>query len=170
VVFIIIGIISLVLCVIAALFSGDNWKEKIGMSVMMSLVSLLVSLFIALIISMILDVFTDKVFELKSTNEIVALQDKNSVIGHFFLGSGSIDGDMKYVFMSKEQNGFRMESFDANEAIVVYSDDKKIERYESEFKNQTLKKLFGQPWFADSEYKIYVPDGTIQNSYNVDLK
>ena len=41
------------------------------------------------------------------TYKIETLQDNNSVSGSFFLGSGSIEGKMKYVFYYETNGGFK---------------------------------------------------------------
>ena len=48
----------------------------------------------------------------KTTYNLEALQDNNSVKGSFFLGSGQIDGKMKYVFYYERDGFYKLEQAD----------------------------------------------------------
>ena len=121
---------------------------------------------------------TSVAFALPAKTEIVktnynleALQDNNSVKGSFFLGSGQIDGKMKYVFYYENEGYYKLEQADYSEVKVKYSDEKpKAER----FNRKNVKDAFMNNFAIDcncyQEYIIYVPKGTIKQNYSLDAQ
>lgn len=107
----------------------------------------------------------------KTTYNLEALQDNNSVKGSFFLGSGQIDGKMKYVFYYERDGFYKLEQADYEEVKVKYSDEKpKAER----FNRKNVKDAFINNFAIDcncyQEYIIYVPKGTIKQNYTLDAQ
>ena len=107
----------------------------------------------------------------KTTYNLEALQDNNSVKGSFFLGSGQIEGKMKYVFYYKNEGYYKLEQADYSEVKVKYSDEKpKAER----FNRKNVKDAFINNFAIDcncyQEYIIYVPKGTIKQNYSLDAQ
>ena len=109
----------------------------------------------------------------KKTNDVViiSIQDSSIISGKFFLGSGSINGAMIYTYMSKNENGeMAMNQLNVSDATLVYSLTPKAEEYEKFFDSKVVKFLFGKQPFYSSKYKLYIPEGTIKENYNVDLQ
>lgn len=104
-----------------------------------------------------------------STTYLYALQDNSTASGSFFLGSGNIDGEQKYVYMAKTKNGYRMGSIPAEDCYINESADKpKIEQYKNGYKSKFFRNnLF---FLGDDSYKIYIPKGSIKYNFEVDLK
>lgn len=107
----------------------------------------------------------------KTTYNLDALQDNNSVKGSFFLGSGQIEGKMKYVFYYENKGYYKLEQADYSEVKIKYSDEKpKAER----FKRKNVKDAFMNNFAIDcncyQEYIIYVPKGTINQNYSLDAQ
>ncbi|PZT57343.1 hypothetical protein [Paenibacillus silvae] len=102
--------------------------------------------------------------------EVISLQDKSSYSGKFFLGSGNINGSSQYTFITKNDNEMKVQQLGVNEASLIYSDEPKIERYEKFFDSKIIKLLFGKQPFHSPTFKIYIPEGTIKENYNVDLQ
>lgn len=107
----------------------------------------------------------------KTTYNLEALQDNNSVKGSFFLGSGQIEGKMKYVFYYERDGFYKLEQADYEEVKVKYSDEKpKAER----FNRKNVKDAFINNFAIDcncyQEYIIYVPKGTIKQNYSLDAQ
>ena len=107
----------------------------------------------------------------KTNYNLEALQDNNSVKGSFFLGSGQIEGKMKYVFYYENDGYYKLEQADYNEVKVKYSDEKpKAER----FNRKNVKDAFINNFAIDcncyQEYIIYVPKGTIKQNYSLDAQ
>lgn len=103
------------------------------------------------------------------TSQIVNLQDNNSVEGNFFLGTGYIEGEMKYVFYYQiDSTSFKMKQVSFYNAIIKYSDIPKVEKYINKPTDSKIN-LFA----LDNEinnYIIYVPKGSIKNNYELDAK
>ncbi|MFQ3543493.1 hypothetical protein Q7A53_05355 [Halobacillus rhizosphaerae] len=121
-------------------------------------------------------IFLNHIFEngeryhkVSSTINIVALQDGQGVHGEFFLGSGYIDGELQYNYAIKKDGGYKIDSINASSYVVRYIDDNskpRIEEIEEGFENNFLKFMF----FTGTKKYIYVPQGTVKEGYNIDLK
>lgn len=106
------------------------------------------------------------------TYNIVSLQDNNSTNGSYFLGTGTIKGEMKYVFYYEENGTYKMKQTDYNNTSIKYSDSVKVEIYRKE----EVKAFIN--WFAiddicsesNMQFIIYVPKGTIKNNYSLDAQ
>lgn len=104
------------------------------------------------------------------TREIVAFKDNNSTSGSFFLGSGYVDGDMKYCAMIKNEDGsYEMKTYDTDECLIIETNDTpKIEKRGYCFKTEWLNWFFFN--MKLNEYVFYIPEGSICNNYVVDLE
>jgi hypothetical protein len=155
---------------IAVLDSDNDFWEKFGMGIAQGLFGAVVAFFICFITSVIVDGVADKEYVKIDENKIIALQDGSSVSGRFFLGSGSFDGTMKYVYMTSTNNEMSMDSVRVESAKLLYSDLTKIETYKSYYTNKTVRYLFGKESWDHNIYKIYIPEGTVKQNFNVDLQ
>lgn len=107
----------------------------------------------------------------KTTYNLEALQDNNSVKGSFFLGSGQIDGKMKYVFYYENDGYYKLEQADYNEVKVKYSDEKpKADRLNRKNVKDAFINNFAIDCNCYQEYIIYVPKGTIKQNYSLDAR
>lgn len=130
----------------------------------------LIGLLIVLISSIIVSSVAESEAFVIGTREIVAFKDNNSTSGSFFLGSGYVDGDMKYCVMIKNENGsYEMKTYDTDECFIIETNDTpKMEKRGYYFKSEWLN------WFLFNmklnEYVFYIPEGSICNNYVVDLE
>lgn len=128
--------------------------------------------YIAILISsaVICNKGTNYIYEKTDTTEIVALSDSTGVNGRVgFLGSGYISEDLYYYYMKNTSKGYRTSKIRADATYVRYSEDPHIETYSvTGFKNK-LYYLIGVP-FANHYYIAYIPEGSIMEIYNIDLK
>ena len=164
---IICGIIGLVIAIVS-IFDGFDYIEDFIMYFIYGILGALVGGLIGLLIALVLPAKTEIV---KTTYNLEALQDNNSVNGSFFLGSGQIDGKMKYVFYYENEGYYKLEQADYNEVKVKYSDETpKAER----FNRKNVKDAFINNFAIDcnyyQEYIIYVPKGTIKQNYSLDAQ
>jgi hypothetical protein len=106
------------------------------------------------------------------TYKIVCLQDNNSTTGRFFLGTGQIEGKMKYVFYYEENGGFKMKQTGYENTTVKYSDVTKVERYREEPVESFINYFAIDDCYSESNmnFIIYVPQGTIKNNYSLDAQ
>ena len=102
--------------------------------------------------------------------EIYALADGNLTEGHgSFLGSGHINEELKYTFVKKDAFGYTIEQVDADTCYVKYTNDTPRavpveERYDGWVKFWTGESV------AKTGYIFYLPEGSIIEQYNIDLK
>lgn len=106
-----------------------------------------------------------------TTYEIVSLQDNQSVQGQFFLGSGVVDGTMKYSFYYEYGNGYKLAQLNPNNTTIIYDkNEPKCIEYK-QVKNDDFINYFSCSMHeGDKEYEIYVPKGTIKNNFNLDAQ
>lgn len=107
----------------------------------------------------------------RDVTELIALNDGSSVSGRMFLGSGSIDGDLVYKYAMKKGDGYAIDFEKANDIdelrYIKDGSKPRIERTEVVYKS-TFTNFMTAPFFDTAKY-IYVPEGTIQETFNIDL-
>lgn len=106
------------------------------------------------------------------TIQMVALADHSSQAGEFFLGCGTNEGTMVYVYYSDEGNGvYRFHSVDARYAEVheVEGVDPYAETLGRHFRTRCGDHLLWQSIIADY-YVFYIPPGTLQQTIVLDLQ
>ncbi len=105
-------------------------------------------------------------------SKIVCLQDGGSSSGSFFLGCGSIKGEMQYVYYSDNgdstyslnQIGYRMAK------IRYTTGTPRLLTSKKELTEDWYNK-FSIPLHYFREYRVFeVPRGSIQNNYNLDAQ
>ena len=106
------------------------------------------------------------------TYNIVCLQDNNSTNGSFFLCTGTIKGEMKYVFYYEENGTYKMKQTDYNNTSIKYSETVKVERYRQEEVKAFINYFAIDDIFSESnmQFIIYVPKGTIKSNYSLDAQ
>ncbi|SCV23859.1 Uncharacterized protein BCRIVMBC845_06456 [Bacillus cereus] len=108
----------------------------------------------------------------RNVTELIALSDGSQTTGRMFLGSGYIDGELTYRYAYKKGEGYAIDTENASyiDEIRYIKDGSKprIESREVVYRS-TLANFFTAPFFESGKY-IYVPEGTIQESFNIDLQ
>ena len=161
-------IITAIALFIAIYHEYNSYYSDFEDYILVSITAILIGGIIGTAIAFALPAKTEIV---KTTYNLEALQDNNSVKGSFFLGSGQIDGKMKYVFYYENDGYYKLEQADYEEVKVKYSDEKpKAER----FNRKNVKDAFINNFAIDcncyQEYIIYVPKGTIKQNYTLDAQ
>lgn len=161
-------IITVIAIFIACFLEYKEGYADFGNYLLISFQSLSIGVIIGTAIAFALPAKTEIV---KTSYNLEALQDNNSVKGSFFLGSGQIEGKMKYVFYYERDGFYKLEQADYKEVKVKYSDEKpKAER----FNRKNVKDAFINNFAIDrncyQEYIIYVPKGTIKQNYSLDAQ
>jgi hypothetical protein len=141
----------------------EMWLLWVFCSVASGLISAFCGFMVALCFSM--DYET-----VKWDRKIVSLKDNSSIKGRFFLGSGHIEGSMKYVFyVENNDDSYSMKMLDYYEARIKYSKNApKLKTTQTRpIKNQWNN------WAIDAhqvhtKYLIEVPNGTIKNDFKLD--
>jgi hypothetical protein len=102
---------------------------------------------------------------------IVALQDNASVNGRYFLGSGYIEGNMKYMFYYEDNGYYRMMQLDTRDVQIQYSEGTpKVNATYYEPSESIINYFAFYFESPNSRYIIEVPRGTIQMNYTLDAK
>ncbi len=97
-------------------------------------------------------------FERKTkTFQLVSLDNSVNASGQFFLGSGSIQGEKRYFYMTETEKGIASRSVDASDAYIVETDttSPKIVRHKFDGKPQ--------PWYFPSS-KV---SDAVENHYRI---
>lgn len=137
------------------------------------LAAIIFGLFGAFIGALIAVIIPGKMIEQKETVQIVAIQDNITMNGSFFLGSGQIDGEMKYMYYYKSDNNtYKFGDIDADICSISYDsiDPRIVLTYEIKDENAFINNftLTHKPRLVKAT--IYIPEGSLVSNYNLDLK
>lgn len=107
--------------------------------------------------------------EKTSTEHIIALNDSTGVNGRAgFLGSGYVEDELYYYYMTDTKEGFQAKKIKAEGTYVRYSDEPIVETYAAtNFKNKFLW-LIALP--INSFHIVYIPEGSIIENYRINLE
>ena len=158
-------VLGLIISIYATYKNGwrNNFLDYLGSGIFGILFGIVTGIFIALLIP------SETEMKLNETLELQSFKDGSSINGSFFLGTGSIDGTMKYTFYYKTEGGFKMKQLNYDNVIVKYSDEApKVEEYKSRQTNASINKYSFD--LKDKEYIVYVPEGTVKNNYVLDAQ
>lgn len=133
---------------------------------MMSFLGIIVGVGVGLGFAFYLDA---ELITIEKETQIEVLNDNNSTSGSFFLGTGNIDGKMKYVFYTKENNRFRLKQVDYNDAYIEYTENNPTVIKYSKQSTDSFKNLFAIDYW-EPYYLFKIPKGSISNGYNLDAK
>ncbi len=102
---------------------------------------------------------------------IEALNDNESTSGKLFLGSGWIEGKMKYVFYLEDNGLYRMRQLDSDLVRIRYSDGTPKVNVTEKYPTDSFINLFAIDFDCfDKTYIIEVPNGSINNDYKLDAQ
>lgn len=115
---------------------------------------------------------TDPVLESTKTDrvEIIALKDSVGTESSFYLGTGYIDDEMHYVYMTETDKGMSMEKIKAEDVFLKYveGDTPHIDTIHYNYTNSFLDWFL--PGDAKQETYIYIPEGSLTTEYVIDLE
>ena len=150
-----------------------SWRESYDLSDMLlgGFFSFLVAIMLSFVLTILGlaicvcgDTYADKASP-KATYDVCALQDN---FGTSYLGRCYYDNSLKYTFLYNDENGITAKTISSDGAYIHYSDEEPIViAYDVYSSNSVLKTLFGS---VDTQYDIYIPEGSIIEDYNIDLK
>ena len=144
------------------------WETLFG-SAGLAIMFFLVGILVAFILSA---VWEDAPVEITTSTdyEIVALQDNLGLQGKFFLGSGYIDNELSYAYMQYVDGcGYKAKTVDASNAYIKFTDEQPyVSLVTYQFKDQ-WRNYFTIPYNYEDIF-FYIPEGSILQNYNIDLK
>ena len=104
--------------------------------------------------------------------EIVALADNSGTSGRFFLGSGSVDGDMFYSYMVMQDGYKTIKTMKAKDVLI--DDSGKVEPCIEYRELQPPDAGEGIYWWfwtpTESQVIIHIPPNSVTTTYEIDLK
>lgn len=108
-------------------------------------------------------------YELQRSEKIVALKDSRATHGSFFLGSGSVDGELHYYYATDTSQGYRIKHVDADDCYLLFDNDKpRVEYYKVKRFEKKWHYIYAVP--SGHYYNIYVPNGSVDTGFRINLK
>ena len=111
-----------------------------------------------------------KTAEKTETYKIVSIQDNNLVSGRFCLGSGVIDGKMKYAFYYETADGYRIQQVDVDKAVIKNDSILHVVCHKQESTNAMINLFAIDDLESMTRYTIYAPQGTIKQNFVLDAQ
>ena len=151
--------------IIAAIREHDRdyiWWISIVASLLCGGLTLIVTALIGTAIS------SNEIIYEETATPIVALEDNAASRGQFFLGTGANKSDIYYYYMIDTERGYVMKNVKACDAYIKYDTNPRIVIESGRGFNHWYNYIWAIP--VSARYIIYVPEGTILNNYNIDLK
>lgn len=163
--------IAITIWIIVRGWVNNLWFDTVIGHILANIGQLIVCLICAVIVCIVSSFITtstvDNFLEQESEQEIFALSDNIGASGDFFLGTGQVGNDLVYFYVIDTENGKHIESVKRENAYIKYGDDHVVTIVSYEFENRLLN------WVGfstrENDYIFTVPDGTITNSFEVDL-
>ena len=145
-----------------------SWGEIFGFGFIAFIVAMLCAFLLTTLSGAIADECAAKTYSVAEDVDIYALQDNITNGGSFFLGSGHVDNELKYFYVTETELGYTINSIDADDVYIKYTTDRcHVEKHTYTFDN----------WFVrciaipmTERYVFYIPEGSVINNYAVDLK
>lgn len=151
--------------IIAAIREHDRdyiWWISIVASLLCGGITLIITALIGTAIS------SNEIIYKETVMPIVALEDNVASRGQFFLGTGASKSDIYYYYMIDTERGYVIESVKACDTYIKYDTNPRIVVERGNGFNHWYNYIWAFP--TSTHYTIYVPEGTILNNYNIDLK
>ena len=151
--------------IIAAIRERDweyVWLISIAASLLCSALTLIITAIVGTCIP------SSEIVYKETVTPIVALEDNMTTNGTFFLGTGAVKNDIHYYYMIETERGYKLQDIAASKAYIKYDTNPRIVVE----KGCGFKHWYNNIWAfpVSTRYTIYVPEGTILNNYNIDLK
>lgn len=149
-------------------------EDSIIWRMILWILGLIASLLISGLILVMSSLFINKsnyTYELTNREEIVALQDSTGgAVRHGFMGSAYINNSLYYYYMTDTEYGYKSGKIDAGNTYVRYCEDGKpiVETYSASGFTDKWHYLFAFP--MDIYYIAYIPEGSIIENFQIDLK
>ena len=174
---IVLLIISLIIAFIFSLKALADWGFEFGDVILMPSVILIMCIFISFLLSLFGIMIADcspqvPLDEPPVETELLALKDGNGVSGTFFLGTGTIDGNLYYHYLEETPRGIQSKKLAAGDNVYLH--------YTTGNTPPTLKTIKTRPendftyflgsWGTSEEYHFYVPHSAVTNEIMIDLE
>lgn len=156
---------------------SDSFISKCDL-IATTVVSLFITAGLAMILTFVTSCFIpEKYVAYEKTNEwnIIALQDNLTSHSRMYIRSAYVDTDLSYFYAYQSSKGIGNGYIPANRSYINYTNGTPhIEKYSGKWSKETISWFtFPLDMFSGvnaTYYKVFVPEGTIEENFNVDLK
>ncbi len=164
---ILLGIALIVAIIVLIVNSHDVFDRVVEPLGCMAVAFLLFLLCVVIPSSCISSFNQDIYYEHSETVQLTAIQD--TATGSFYIGSRNSDRSFRYYYCYASKDGYRISDISADDAAILYTEEEpRLEVYKAVgFKNFWLN-MFCIP--MQTNYKIYIPEGSISTSFSIDLR
>jgi len=169
---IIIAVVIIIGIIIGLLYESYQTSilQKIGYGILGAFIGLLLGGVLMMMVSlMVPDGSTEEYVH--HTTKLVAFADNMNTTGSFFLGCGTVEEEMRFHFYYKGKLGAEYGWINTNNTYIIEESTGKP-RIETYYKR--LNEGSSWIWWTTINKKtkriIYVPEGSIKQNYNLDLK
>lgn len=146
-------------------------EESLGWLAVISLVALIVGIIMIIYVA---HIPRGVIWKEESKTNIIALKDNSNISGQItggiFITSGYVLEDMYYYYMEVTEDGKHMNKIPADSAYIIETNDIKPSIIEKKKYNADKRLDF---WFdvrTAVKYLIYVPKGTVDVEYKVNME
>jgi Na+-transporting methylmalonyl-CoA/oxaloacetate decarboxylase gamma subunit len=99
--------------------------------------------------------------------ELYSVYSNSMVSGRFYLFGNTIEGNQVYEYFYMTEDGGFIRDYIVAKDIIIYQNNDESPRIERITTTKTKKILFLTSTYEKNRYVIYIPEGSIQNSFNL---
>lgn len=143
------------------LMNGFSWSKNFGIGMGIGFGILFI---IGMIILPSVPTYTHK--QSYSDTPIYSLNDQSMISGQFFLGIGSINGQMTYVYYQNVNGGFQLKEVEARDVTIYQDEDNNpfLRVYSEQLINDDTGKVVSSDPIS---YEFHIPGGSIVREFNL---
>ena len=164
---ILLGIALIVAIIILLVRSHDSIDRVLGPIGFAAIAALLFLLCVWIPTNCVNSFNQDIYYEHSETVQLYAIQD--TATDSFCIGFRNHDQSLRYYYCYASKDGYRISDISADDTAIIYTEEEpRLEVYKAVgFKNFWLN-MFCIP--MQTNYKIYIPEGSIYTSFSIDLR
>lgn len=174
---IVLLIISLIIAFIFSLKAlaewGFDWEGTVIMPLIVLLTGIAISFFISVFGILVAECSPHvPLDEPPVETELIALKDGHEVSGTFFLGTGTIDGNLYYHYLEETSKGIQSKKLAAGDNVYLHYTTGNTPPILKTIKTRPendFAYFFGS-WATSEEYHFYVPHSAVTNEIMIDLE
>lgn len=148
--------------IIGGIIGKRNYETSLG-----SLLGIVAALTLTIILLATANTETVAVSE----KPIYALKDGGQIGGSFFIGTGTVEEEQYFFYVTDKGEGKTIDKQLVEESTVIEDNNRhpEIVKCDERFKSGFVRFMFGD-YMGDATYKIYVPEGTVTTDFTIDMK
>lgn len=109
--------------------------------------------------------------EIIEEEKLCALSDIQGIEGEGFLGSGTVKGSLTYYYITQTEQGKRIQKANVADAYICEGDYEPVIRTHTFTIKNRWWYLLAHDWLPTEDYvEFFVPEGSVNNSYLIDLE